>query len=600
MSDLTVPSIAANVTITNEGGGAFEYQYEWCVVSSQANQCGGDDDVYYASAAKLIAAGDSYNPTLTATVPNTGDYWFKVVVYYGTQASGASRTFTATTEAAAPSGGGGGGVAKSLATTENIYSELIKTRQQLDLNAQKLARTLEILGVINPALQNLLSVNTQNTEDLTDIQNKVADLRAVSSATRRLIEQKTVEPIVETYMKFNSVEINFLITNPAAERQTVKFKAFLPQEARPEHILDLSGLKIDYDANAGTYYVFGDIALGPKETVTRKVEMKDIWVFTPEEIKSIKDQADGLMPTLRKTQYEAQGTVLKNDIDSTLNIVLLRQEESYSSPQGHIVAYRENKERMARVQNNLEKLKDLVVQAGASRGVVGSLGGIQTFATWGIILAIVFGFGLLAAVIFAMWRHQTMLAAAAMGMSRNEAMTYFGATRKKRKMLAKKPEMQSKVSSLAMPRIWRLPWKKILIWLVMIGLVVILGIVAVKFVPGWIGSKEIKFENKEMPASSPTAPKENSIGSQLVPPTQENAKTSFGNETSNPKLKILDTSTGWLNVRDGSSLEGKVITKVYPGEEYEYTDKQNGWYQIILKDETSGWVYEKYIQTIGD
>jgi hypothetical protein len=167
-------------------------------------------------------------------------------------------------------------------------------------------------------------------------------------------------------------------------------------------------------------------------------------------------------------------------------------------------------------------------------------------------------------------------------------------------MLAKKPEMQSKVSSLAMPRIWRLPWKKILIWLVMIGLVVILGIVAVKFVPGWIGSKEIKFENKEMPASSPTAPKENSIGSQLVPPTQENAKTSFGNETSNPKLKILDTSTGWLNVRDGSSLEGKVITKVYPGEEYEYTDKQNGWYQIILKDETSGWVYEKYIQTIGD
>lgn len=596
MSDLTVPSISANITITNEGGGAFEYQYEWCVVSSQTNQCGGDDDVYYASAAKLIATGDSFNPTLTATVSTVGDYWFKVVVYYGTEASGASRIFTATTETATPPGGGGGGTVTGLATTENIYSEIIKARNQLDLNSQKLARTLEILGIVNPNLQSLLSVNNLNTENLIDVQNKVADLRAISAATRRIVEQKTVEPIVETYMKFNSVEIHFLITNPDSNQQVIKFKAFLPEEAKPEHILNLSGLKVDYDTNAKVYYVSGDITLGPKETVTRKVEMKDIWVFAPEEIKSIKDQANGLVPTLAKTQYEAQGAILKNDIDSTLNIVLLRQEESYASPQDHIVVYRENKERVARAENNLEKLKDLVVQAGASRGVVGSLGGIQTFATWGIILAIVFGFGLLAAVIFAMWRHQTMLAVAAMGMKRQEFQTYFG-KKKTAGRVNSISKISPRVSAIQIPAVWRLPWKKILIWFAVIGLAVFLGILAIKSVPGLFSLRKVEFKN-ESPAVAPTATQEKSIGSQLMP--QSEAEMSFGTETKNPKLKILNTPTGWLNIRDAASFEGKTIAKVYPGEKYEYTDEQNGWYQIILKDETNGWVYEKYVQTIED
>ncbi len=608
MSDLTIPSISANVTITNEGGGAFEYQYEWCVVSSQANQCGGDDDIYYASAAKLIQAGDSFNPTLSATVPNTGNYWFKVVVYYGTAASGASQTFTAVKESAVSGGGGGGGGVTPSATHENIYAEIIKARQQLDLNAQKLARTLELLGIINPALQNLLSVNTLNTENLIDIQNKVTDLKAVSSATRRIIEQKAVEPIVETYMKFNSVEINFLITNPSSIRQIVKFKAFLPQEAKPEHILDSSGLKLDYDPNAETYYVFGDIALGPKESVTRKVEIKDIWVFSNEEIKSIKSQAEGLLPALKKTQYEAQGAILKNDIDSTLNIVLLRQEASYSSPQDHIVAYRENKERVTRVENNLEKLKDLVVQAGASQGVVGKVGGIQTFATWGIILAIVFGFGLLAAVIFAMWRHQMTFAATTMGLDK-EILAELDRKRRKKKIIRKEilksealgikrakigKQIMLRLPSVNLSFVWRLPWRKILIWVAIVGFVLILGIVTIKFMPGLFRAREVKFGEQKMPAAVPITSPEKMIESDAIQKTQESATI----EVSNPKLKILDTPTGWLNVRDSASLKGKILTKVYSGEQYEYTKQENGWYYITIPKSKSGWVFGEYVQEL--
>ena len=109
MSDLVVPDIAANVTLTNEGTTGYEYQYEWCVVSSQNNACGGNDDVYYSSAAKLIQPGQDWVTDLAAVVPNPGNYWFKLVVHFGTAQSGASQSFTAQ----AASGGGGSGGSES-------------------------------------------------------------------------------------------------------------------------------------------------------------------------------------------------------------------------------------------------------------------------------------------------------------------------------------------------------------------------------------------------------------------------------------------------------------------------------------------------------
>jgi uncharacterized membrane protein YgcG len=101
----TVPNVSANVTITNEGSGGYEYQYEWCVVSAANNTCGGGDDVYHATAAKFILPGEDFNTNLSATVPTAGNYYFKLVVYFGTEKSGSSRTFSI---AAAPSGGGSG------------------------------------------------------------------------------------------------------------------------------------------------------------------------------------------------------------------------------------------------------------------------------------------------------------------------------------------------------------------------------------------------------------------------------------------------------------------------------------------------------------
>jgi hypothetical protein len=105
------PLATANLTITNEGLAGYEYQYEWCVVSDINNSCGGGDDVYHGTGAKFINPGEDWNTNLTATVSNPGSYYFKVLVYFGTERSGSSRTFTIanSTSGGGGSGGGGGG-----------------------------------------------------------------------------------------------------------------------------------------------------------------------------------------------------------------------------------------------------------------------------------------------------------------------------------------------------------------------------------------------------------------------------------------------------------------------------------------------------------
>ena len=97
ITDNTVPSIKAKVKIKNEGeSGWYEYKYAYCVVDDQSNQCGGGDDTYYNSGSKKIYAGQSWKPTLSATVPNPGTYFFKLIVYWGTERSSAVLQFDAT------------------------------------------------------------------------------------------------------------------------------------------------------------------------------------------------------------------------------------------------------------------------------------------------------------------------------------------------------------------------------------------------------------------------------------------------------------------------------------------------------------------------
>jgi hypothetical protein len=159
ITDRTIRDITAQVNITNEGSVWEEYPYEFCIVSEEDNQCGGGDDEAYGSGSERINAGESWITYMTLNIENTGDYWFKVVVYWGTEKSGSSRTFTAIAapeEVVTPAPGPGVpvGVGKiniseypAIATIEqgelDFYSIIVENYGDGDLNNVK----LEVEGI---------------------------------------------------------------------------------------------------------------------------------------------------------------------------------------------------------------------------------------------------------------------------------------------------------------------------------------------------------------------------------------------------------------------------------------------------------------------
>lgn len=64
-----------------------------------------------------------------------------------------------------------------------------------------------------------------------------------------------------------------------------------------------------------------------------------------------------------------------------------------------------------------------------------------------------------------------------------------------------------------------------------------------------------------------------------------------------PRIKVLDTPTGWLNVRFGPSLIASISAKINPGDYYPYVDEQAGWVEIKYNNGLSnGWVSSQYVE----
>ena len=98
ITDDTIPTITADVEITNMGTQDSDFEYVYCIVSTQDNKCGGGDDIAYHSGTHYIIAGQVWSTDLTLDVPSTGTYWYKAKAKAlgETNWAGASTQFIAT------------------------------------------------------------------------------------------------------------------------------------------------------------------------------------------------------------------------------------------------------------------------------------------------------------------------------------------------------------------------------------------------------------------------------------------------------------------------------------------------------------------------
>jgi len=101
VTDTTQPTIGCTIYIANEGSSSQEYQYRWWVTNVVTGQYADGTAIDSGSAAKNIAAGQNWSVSKTMTIGSDylGDTLYcKAEVFYGTEKSGASKSFIVTEE----------------------------------------------------------------------------------------------------------------------------------------------------------------------------------------------------------------------------------------------------------------------------------------------------------------------------------------------------------------------------------------------------------------------------------------------------------------------------------------------------------------------
>ncbi|MFA6361444.1 MAG: PEGA domain-containing protein [Candidatus Shapirobacteria bacterium] len=80
----------------------------------------------------------------------------------------------------------------------------------------------------------------------------------------------------------------------------------------------------------------------------------------------------------------------------------------------------------------------------------------------------------------------------------------------------------------------------------------------------------------------------------IIEEEAEIKSTDLSTSIATTKIKIKETETGWLKVREASSSASKEITRVNPGETYSLLEEQTDWYKIDLGNGKNGWISIKY------
>lgn len=205
--------------------------------------------------------------------------------------------------------------------------------------------------------------------------------------------------------------MKILVVNPSdTETKEFDIRNPLPPEVKPEHVLSADGLRVEYDSQAGTFVLLGTVTLKPKEALTKRVLLEDVWVIAEDRFSTLRRELRNILEKLEETPYQQQGQLMAAAIERKLSAVEESQREPFTSPAQHITQYREDVKQLELVESDLVSLRQLMVMAAlhpdqapspagaadASAGTVGEPGGgLSARMTWQIILAVL---GLLAFV----------------------------------------------------------------------------------------------------------------------------------------------------------------------------------------------------------
>jgi len=198
-----------------------------------------------------------------------------------------------------------------------------------------------------------------------------------------------------------SITLRVVAVNPSEEStQSVPIKVYLPIEVKPESIIYKEDLEVAYDAQLGSYYVFGEYELKPKEVLEKEIELKDVWIIDEAQVLSLRKEAKDVFSGFERTGYAEKATNLYQGIEKKLNEIEEMQRVPANNPSQHISDYRYCASQLNSAKNDLLAAKTLLAEI-QPRGLAK--------LTWKIIVFIIVFLGILGLAFYIIWQKQAKL-----------------------------------------------------------------------------------------------------------------------------------------------------------------------------------------------
>lgn len=158
--------------------------------------------------------------------------------------------------------------------------------------------------------------------------------------------------------------INYVleVSNPSSKTKKVKQQHMLPQEVRPEYIVDRQGYEIRFDEKKNMAFLFKeeDLAAGEKKSV--KIGIRDVWFIQQKDITFIRERAKGMYDTLLTSKFATTAKTLFDNIINYLDLIDSLQLMEIPEIQQHIGAYRINQKRFEQAKADLDALEKLLAR----------------------------------------------------------------------------------------------------------------------------------------------------------------------------------------------------------------------------------------------
>ncbi len=172
----------------------------------------------------------------------------------------------------------------------------------------------------------------------------------------------------QSVFAYDTVKLKMTATNPSdTQAKTMPVKINLPLGITPEDVVDKGGFKIDYDIDQSRYYASEDVVLGPGQSASLELEMKDIWAVPPDEIDSLKAHVRQDTDALSKTAYSQQAQSLGGSVIERLDKIVGSQKGLQGAdPQERISSFDTNSAILKDIKKDIGVLDDLLVEVNPS------------------------------------------------------------------------------------------------------------------------------------------------------------------------------------------------------------------------------------------